>query len=139
MDLSPMTIYWVMMIDSIKVGVERFGDVFKYCGGSIFCLFIVLWMFSCADDLPETFTQHRRKFLLLAVSCFCFFSIGFIFKPMACFIPNRKTICAMYAIPKIANSDTLNETLKTVSKDTKDIYKIGIEAIKSKLEVKETK
>ena len=117
MILTTNIIYWVLQMDTIIRGL-LVASVVLIIGGA------------GATAAITTYLQEEKKtskglwFSILPLS-------GVIFALLTAFIPSTKTLCAMYAIPKITQQISIDNTLKTVSKDVQEIYKIGIDTIKN--------
>jgi hypothetical protein len=132
--ITETSLYWVLKLDSIR-------NLF----GGINCLFIV---FSVIAAIPlvigtvvyyiaETEHDHYhdhdygfRKVLMLGYLLEAFFVFAAISSAICnVLIPSTKEYAMIKVIPMVANSTEFKE----LKGDAKELYKLGIEATKSKL------
>lgn len=127
MELSPWLVYLVMQLDKIEsvlVGIAVISCAI--CGGS--WLIMLMCMHSVAqcpngNDGDKKMIEPFRRVVKALTPCS-------LFAVIACMLlPSTKTIAAMYVIPKIANSDALEQVME----DSGDLYKLGVDALKEKL------
>ena len=123
--ITESAIYWILKLDDIKnffwlpiiicailSVVFLFGSIFYYIESQ-----------PCPSDVEKKYTMFAVKLCLITVSIWISLSC------IDCFIPSTKQMAMMKVIPAIANS----EFAADMSKDAKELYKMGIEAIKEQL------
>lgn len=99
--ISPWTVYWVTRLDSIQLALAflagitaSVGTVYAYCN------FLDL--------------RRRPRKVWAIVALFVFLTVG------AMLTPSTKEACAIYLIPKIANSESVQEIggdIETLAKE----------------------
>ena len=95
--VSAAQIYWLTRLDNISI---TFGILAMLLSiGLIITTVIRIMMTIDDDDIP---TEFRRVWNFLAISTAITFAVG-------TFVPTSKEAAAMYVIPKIANSETVQE------------------------------
>ena len=122
--ITESMVYWILTLDSIC----RFLCAFAVCSG----VFAIAMLFSCFVNFSEhnydayrTATRFCCKSVIVSIACF--FSLTFI--------PSTKQMAMIKVIPAITNSEIAGE----MSKDAKELYKMGVDAIKEQLTSKEVK
>lgn len=121
MEITPSEIYWILKLDDFHAlfwaGIIVPGIV----------LVAAAFFAPLAFDLD---TKEMGRFLRsLAWRCGVIAGIAGL---AAAFTPTTKQMAMIKVVPAIVNSDIAKE----VSGDAKEIYKLGIEAIKSNLQGK---
>lgn len=122
--ITESMVYWILTLDSIC----HFLCVIAVCAAG----FAVVMLLSCLINFCENdFDAYKtaRRFCCKSgiVSIACFFSLTFI--------PSTKQMAMIKVIPAIANSEIAGE----MSKDAKELYKMGVDAIKEQLTSKDAK
>ena len=117
MEITASTIYWIMQLDHIHGALVA---VLLVCGlGSIP---VIGFSFSLVyEKHMKPFVAYMNTILIVSV-----FIIAGCFK---IFLPSTKTAIAMYTIPKLLNS----QAMYTLEGDAKELYKLGVERLKSEL------
>lgn len=108
MDITPSTIYWISVLDSM-LGVAVLLAILSGVGGIILAVMVV----GQDEDGPNLI----KKALALFASVFAASIVTCIFTPSA------KTCAAMYVVPAIANSEKLQGV-------TDGIYELALEWLK---------
>lgn len=126
--ITPSEIYWILKLDDIR-------DLSFFLGMSCIppvIVFLVLFLASkigkdcfCEDYIHVGKICGRLFALTAILTLFLHLSYAFI--------PSTKQMAMIKVIPMIANS----EAVKTMSNDAKEIYTLGIKAIKEQLTGKE--
>ena len=110
MNITPSTIYWISVLDSM-LGVAVLIAILSWIAGVI-----MLVAYFVSHDEEEIACSLRR--LLAATAC------AFVASTVTCiFTPSAKTCAAMYVVPAIANSEKLQGV-------TDGIYDLAIEWLK---------
>ena len=119
--ITPSEIYWILKLDDIRV----MFFVFIGCFGIFAFISMVGW---------NIYTEFHND---TADSCkkgfFCSACLALLLAIPATMLPSTKQMAMIKVIPMIANS----EAVKTMSNDAKEIYTLGIKAIKEQLTGKE--
>ena len=123
--ITESAIYWILKLDDIKT---FFWLPIIICAilSVVFLLFSIVSFFEslpCPSDEEKKYTKFTVKFCLIAASIWISLSC------INCFIPSTKQMAMIKVIPAITNS----EFAADMSKDAKELYKMGIEAIKEQL------
>lgn len=114
--ISSSEIYWILMLDNIRGFLVMCAIV-----SAITTLGCLLFTAICAaNDDPY---KDLLKMVKIAFVWFITASLAL------CFIPSTKQAAIVKAIPAIANSEAVAE----MSKDAKDIYRLGVKSIKEHL------
>jgi hypothetical protein len=115
-------VYWLLQLDSINVAMTLICIGLLICSG--ICL--ITWTFNQGSWDNKELGQRAKKSILK-------FGIpGAIFYIITALIPSTKTMAAVYVVPKIIHGDTIEQ----MSKDSADIYKLGVNRLKELLEEK---
>ena len=122
--ITESMVYWILTLDRIC----HFLCAITVCSG----VFAIVMLLSCLVNFSErNYDAYRtaRRFCCksVIVSIACFFSLTFI--------PTTKQMAMIKVIPAIANSEIAGE----MSKDAKELYKMGVDAIKEQLTSKDAK
>jgi hypothetical protein len=124
MEITESQIYWILKLDTI-VMMFVFLFIVTAIASVIFCIAWVGGKSSISypdeDDIAKV--NFLKKCFLVSI---CVFVISAI---CATFIPTTKQIAMIKVVPVIANS----EIIGNMSKDGKEIYQLGVDAIKKKL------
>jgi hypothetical protein len=121
--ITESTMYWVTRLDSIKDMLDTMviASGILTAAGTIFA--VTASAISCADPTEES--KQTAKVLRRCNACI---TLAFaVFGSAAALTPTSKEFAVIKVVPMIANS----EALETVSKDGKEIYSMGIEALKN--------
>ena len=118
--MSPWTIYWVMQADSIR------SVIGGLIAPSVFVFLISAFVSAMSSDesagVPDAIAKWSRRFFAISLPGTLLLSVAFGLAP------TTKTLCAVIAIPAIANSEQLQA-------DASEIYKLGMERLKEELSV----
>lgn len=117
MSMSPWTVYWVMQADSICFAVSLLAAGFGFLAA--FAGF--WWMVATSESKPPTDFLDR-----MAARFVWFLNVALMLLFILAFCPSTKTLCAVIAVPAIANNERLQA-------DAADIYKLGMERLKEEL------
>lgn len=119
MDITPFDVYLVMQMDSIS-------DIFIVlsCIFGALAFIGLLAYVPLSDKIDENGMKRHFKRVKVAFVLFIMFCVT------SSLIPNTKTLAAMYILPKVANSEFVNETMPTEARELLDLTK---EAIRSNL------
>lgn len=123
--ITESEIYWILKLDDIK---DFFLLPIIICViFSVAFLFISIVSFFESQPCP---TDEEKKLTMSSVKlCLITVSIWISLSTINCFIPSTKQFAMIKVIPAITNS----EIAADMSKDAKELYKMGIEAIKAQL------
>ena len=119
--ITASEIYWILKLDDIRVMLF----VFIGCFGIFAFISVAGWGIHAefhndtADSCKKGFFYSACLALLLAIP--------------ATMLPSTKQMATIKVIPMIANS----QAIQTMSNDAKEIYTLGIKAIKEQLTGKE--
>ena len=121
MEITASEMYWILMLDGIHI-LFVIGVVIP-----ILLIVATLFFVPLALDLEfEASVKFIRKVVWrLGV-------IAIISALAAAFTPSTKQMAMIKVVPAIVNSDIAKE----VSGDAKELYKLGVESIKNKLQGK---
>lgn len=114
--ISSSEIYWILMLDNIR-GFLVMCAIVSVIATLGFLLFTAICV---ANEDPYRDVVKMGK---IAFVCFIASSL------LLCFIPSTKQAAIVKTIPVIANSEAVAE----MSKDAKDIYRLGVKSIKEHL------
>lgn len=114
--ITESSIYWILTLDNIITLFGVFTGVF-----AVFFLGSVIAGAVAAEMRDDTSLAKK-----LAIASF---TACMIFAVALTFIPSTKQMAMIKVIPAIANSEIVGE----MSADAKEIYKMGINAIKESL------
>lgn len=121
--ITESTMYWITRLDSIKNVSGTLAIVSGVLAVISTIAAVAVSAASCADPSDEskqTAKTLRRCNAYIAL-------VFFVFVSVATLTPTSKEFAVIKVVPMIANS----EALETVSKDGKEIYSMGIEALKN--------
>ena len=115
--ITESSIYWILKLDDIRT---LFG-VLTFALGIVSFASLLTW----AINSPEgsRIADSAKKFLLISLSS-CMLCAATV-----TFMPSTKQMAAIKVLPKIVNSEIVGE----VSADVKEIYRMGVAAIKEAL------
>lgn len=119
--ITPSTIYWLTRLDAVNI----LGIILTVFGGAFsIIVWLAVCMFRCCEDAAEkalSLEIVEWTMRIMAVGIF-----------IVCFIPTTKEAAAMIVIPRIANSESvqqLGEGIVTLAQD-------WLKELSSKKEVK---
>lgn len=117
MTISPWTIYFWQLADSIKSLTDNIGII------SMFLALVPLMLIICSggEVLEDAHIGATLKKALKLGAIF-----GVVFSLISAFIPSSKTIAMMVVVPAVVNSEP-------IQKDLPELYKIGVEALKEQI------
>lgn len=119
--ITASELYWILMLDNISATIVCIGMI-------SFVTFITSFLILCLEGVTEQ-TKRLKKVTKAA------FTLGAILLLASCFIPNTKQMATIKILPAICN----NKDIKTLSAETLELYRIGINATKEYLTDKSTK
>lgn len=114
--ISSSEIYWILMLDNIR-------GFLVMC--AIVSVIITLVLFLVAAISVSSGAPYRDVLKMSKIAFVCFIASAI----SLCFIPSTKQAAIVKAIPAIVNSEAVAE----MSKDAKDIYRLGVKSIKEHL------
>lgn len=121
--IAESSVYWILKLDEIR-GVFVFGSI---AVGVFACLSLFAWgvnsMETSFDKENSAGGKAARKYFFRSAIIAALLSIP------ASLVPSTKQMAMIKVIPMIANSEVVRE----MSADAKEIYKLGINAIKEQL------
>lgn len=113
-------LYWILKLDDIRSLLVGCTIVLSI----ISTVLIVITLVQVSDHMYIDSDWRRGRFARLAIYT------ALIASSIAlALVPSTKQMAAIKAIPAIVNSDIA----KDISSDTKELYKLGIDALKEKL------
>lgn len=116
--ITENTIYWILKLDDIA----GLLIVMAIVAAAFSIGAILVWAISAEVD--DKYSRETAKILCVKSGI-----IAFICAVAFTFLPNTKQMAMIKVIPAITNS----EFVADMSKDAKELYKMGIEAIKEQL------
>lgn len=118
--ITASEIYWILKLDDIRTMLYHLVAF----GGVIFVTIGIAWCINrdSYDWKPENALFYKKNLLRI-------FGIGILIAAIATIAPSTKQMAAIKVIPAIANSEIVGE----LSADAKEIYRMGINAIKEQL------
>jgi hypothetical protein len=119
--ITETEIYWILKLDDIQNLLMPFWIIMSFSS----VIFGGVWIgrsFCGEPDCRETAKKGKKAFFI-CLSFALVFGIGH------CFLPSTKQMAMIKVIPAIANSEIVGE----MSADAKEIYKMGIQAIKEQI------
>ena len=123
--ITESAIYWILKLDDIKT---FFWLPIIIC--AILSVIFLIISICCYIESQPCPSDEEKKFTMFAVKlCLITTSIWISLSAINCFIPSTKQMAMIKVIPAITNSDFAAD----MSKDAKELYKMGIEAIKEQL------
>jgi hypothetical protein len=144
--ITPFQLYLIVKLDSICECLSSFSNGFW--GFSVFFIVAMGFFMLFRDDVYKLVSKTEQEKELIWLNnkmsrCYTcvktFFILGIVLKIIVSFLPSTKEMAAIYVIPKVANSQFVNETfpneLKEIYGMSKDWMK---EFLKSKKETVET-
>lgn len=121
--ITESSIYWILKLDEIR-GLFVVGST---AVGVFACLSLFAWGTHAMETIDRQESsaggKAARKYFFRSAIIATLLSIS------ASFIPSTKQMAMVKVIPMIANSEIVGE----MSADAKEIYKLGINAIKEQL------
>ena len=123
--ITESSIYWILKLDDIR-DVFTFGVGFFSLGSGFLLLvtFIVLATEDMRDGTRQRVLNAVAKYALVTAMLAC--PLCYVAKA---FTPSTKQAAIIKVLPAIANHETIDE----LSSDAKDIYRMGVSAIKDSL------
>lgn len=112
MEISPLLIYFVFQADNI---VNLFIVLTLLSSACALVTGVVFGLSDTDDDV------HDRTKIMACVSL----PVALLFGAGVAFMPNSKTVAALYVIPKLVKSDVT----KQLTGDAQRLYKLGIMAL----------
>lgn len=114
MELTPSLIYWLSRLEELQILCTIFG-FFAMLGAVVLGIFVVAS--GAAGEEGKAIHKATRpafRWTLPVGAALCLIS---------CFLPDTKTVAAMYVLPKIANNESLDEissSMKTLAVEWMD-------------------
>jgi hypothetical protein len=118
--ITESELYWILKLDDIRT-------FFIGCTVFLGIASVALIVITISHSFEPIFTDsswRKHKFTRLAV-----YIALTVFAIALALLPSTKQMAAIKCIPAIVNS----EAAKNVSSDTKELYKLGVSALKEKL------
>lgn len=116
--ITEWEIYYILKLDSLAV----FCVVLSICFGIFAFVSAVAWVANSTEKEYETAENCKKRFFRATIVFFVALFIAFV-------TPTTKEIAMIKVIPAIANS----EAVETLKGDAKDLYNLGMNAVKEKL------
>lgn len=120
--MTESTIYWVLKLDDIQMVLGGLVMLTGLLTAALVITYLVTFSLQC-DENDKKIAQQAKKYILPSCIAFVLFSLA------GTFLPSTKQMAMIKVIPMIANSEVVGE----MSADAKEIYKLGINAIKESL------
>lgn len=120
--ITENTIYWILKLD----------DIIDLCIGLLIPLALmslvglVVYVIG-SDEIDKVTLSKLRSFLRISIP------VSILLAFTVTFLPTTKQMAMIKVIPAITNSEIAGE----MSADAKELYKMGIKAIKEQLTIKE--
>lgn len=125
--ITASEIYWILKLDDIQ-GVLIFLTVLV----GIYCLaMLVIWGVTRGIDYDEK--KEEKIVTFCAKQLFITVPVFAVLLLIGTLIPSTKQMAAIKVIPAIANSEIVGE----MPRDAKELYRMGVNAIKEQLTGKE--
>ena len=122
--ITESMVYWVLKLDDICKALVIVG----MCSAALALCTLIAWGVNAAENdvkLARSAKKICSKSTVVALACLTILT----------FIPKTKQMAMIKVIPAIANSEIAGE----MSKDAKELYKMGVDAIKEQLTSKDVK
>ena len=121
MTISPLEIYLISLVDKIDV----ISETIIFLGGLASSAFLFFWFIGKAENYKteddEKMLQRLWKCLKFSVTCVICSIL------LHTFIPNSKTIAAMYLIPAIVNNEHIQNSTSNALKMLEELTKEWLE------------
>lgn len=121
MTISPLEIYFISLVDKINAITE----VIIFLGGLALSAFLFFWFLGKAESYKteedEKTLQRLWRCLKFSVTCVICSIL------LHTFIPNSKTIAAMYLIPAIVNNEHIQNSTSNALKMLEGLTKEWLE------------
>ena len=114
MELTPSLIYWLSRLEDLQIMCTIIG-IFTMIGAAILGIFVVAS--GAAGEVGEAVHKATRPAFRRTLP------VGVALCLLSCFLPDTRTVAAMYVLPKIANSESLDEvasSMKTLAVEWMD-------------------
>ena len=117
--ITASEIYWILKLSDLRIVFFAFSVFFM----GIALMSAIGWNVNegICDDAAVAVACRKRFFYSMC--------LAFLLTIPAVFLPSTKQMAMIKVIPMIAN----NEAVKTMSTDAKEVYTLGIKAIKEQL------
>lgn len=119
--ITESSIYWILKLDDIRGAAVLFTVLSVIVFVISLCAFAALYIGGDEDDAYLIKGAFRTAAMLLV---WLIINVAVI-----AFIPSTKQMAMIKVLPAIANSEVVGE----LSADAKEIYKMGIQAIKEQI------
>lgn len=121
MTISPLEIYLISLVD--KIGA--ISEVTIFFSGLAASIFLFLWLLGKSENYK---TEEDEKTLQRLWRCFKFTITCVICSTLIhTFVPNSKTIAAMYLIPAIVNNEHIQNSTSNALKMLEELTKEWLE------------
>lgn len=121
MTISPLEIYFISLVDKIDALSQAIIFLSSLAGGAFLFFWIIGKAESCATEEDEKILKKLLRCLKLAITCIiCSVLIH-------TFVPNSKTIAAMYLIPAIVNNEHIQNSTSNALKMLEGLTKEWLE------------
>lgn len=121
MTISPLEIYFISLVDKIDAISETVIFISFLAAGAFLFFWIIGKAEGCTTEEDEKILKKLLRCLKLAITCIiCSVLIH-------TFVPNSKTIAAMYLIPAIVNNEHIQNSTSNALKMLEGLTKEWLE------------
>lgn len=120
--ITASEIYWILKLDAI----QNVFIIFSFLTSLFGIAMAILWG---ANSSVDAYFDNEKKATVCRKRFFITIPIFVLLVIVTAMIPSTKQMAAMKLIPAIANSEIARE----LSGDAKELYRMGINAIKEQL------
>lgn len=119
--ITASEIYWILKLDAI----QNMFLIFSIFTGMFGLAMAIIWGVNSADD----YYDNEKKAAACRKRFFVTVPVLVVLMLITALLPSTKQMAAIKVIPAIANSEIVGE----LSADAKELYRMGINAIKEQL------
>lgn len=116
--ITELTMYWILKLDDIITALGVIAGISIILGA----ISIVAWLALMADE-KRNLTRYPRRYFFI---CLTVLMVITVIRP---FIPSTRQMAMIKVVPIISSSEIVAE----MPDDAKDLYRMGIDAIKEQL------
>lgn len=120
--ITESTIYWILKLDNLRDVCLIVGTL----SGFTTVISFIVWQ--CAVSADDNIKVPRS-------TCLRAFAVFMLCVVVGTLLPSTKQMAMIKIIPRLVN----NEIVNNLPKDSNDLYRLGIEAIKEQLTRKDNK
>lgn len=124
-EITPAMVYWIMRLDSIY-GTVMFMLIISMLASLVFFIAIVVMIVDGGPDVDEEDKRLIEKTKKCFKSSFLFAIVSLV---VCMFVPTTKEMCAIIAIPKVANSEIVTEQIPDAAKNLFSLANQYLESI----------